>query len=100
MELKLPGNAYVNKFIAKSKFYERATLSTKLQNEFIKKIQKITWKYKLADETIGIFKTENVTEIQIFEIELKEQIIPQNVLKVIDKSISYPILYIFTLSTE
>ena len=96
MELKLPGNAYVNKFIAKSKFYERATLSTKLQNEFIKKIQKITWKYKLADETIGIFKTENVTEIQIFEIELKEQIIPQNVLKVIDKSISYPILYIFT----
>ncbi|MBI9060151.1 MAG: DUF4391 domain-containing protein [Labilibaculum sp.] len=96
MELKLPGNAFVNKFIAKSKFYERATLSTKLQNEFIRKIQKITWKYKLAEETIGIPKTENVTEIQIFEIELKEQIIPKNVLKIIDKSIPYPILYIFT----
>jgi len=96
MELKLPENAYVNKFIAKSKFYERVTLSRKLQNEFIRKIQKITWKYKLAEETIGISKTENVTEIQIFEIELKEQIIPKNVLKVIDKSIPYPILYIFT----
>jgi len=96
MKLKLPENAYVNKFIAKSKFYERATLSTKLQNEFIKKIQKITWRYKLAEDTIGISKTEKVTEIQIFEIELKEQVIPKNVLKVIDKTIPYQILYIFT----
>ena len=68
MELKLPGNAYVNKFIAKSKFYERVSISSKLQNEFTKKIQKITWKYKLAEDTIGISKTDKVTEIQIFEI--------------------------------
>lgn len=96
MSLKLPNSAYVNKFIAKSKFYEKANLGTKLQNEFVSKIQKITWKYKLAEETIGISKTESVTEIQLFELELKEQIIPRNVLKVIDKSIPYQILYIFT----
>ena len=96
MDLKLPNSAYVNKFIAKSKFYERANLGTKLQNEFVNKIQRITWKYKLSEETVGISKTDKVTEIQIFEIELKEQIIPKNVLKIIDKSIPYPILYIFT----
>jgi len=96
MALKLPNSAYVNKFIAKSKFYERANLGTKLQNEFVNKIQKITWKYKLSEETIGISKTDKVTEIQIFEIELKEKKIPQNVLKVIEKSIPYQILYIFT----
>lgn len=95
-EFKLPEQTFVNKFIAKTKFYDRATLSTKLQSEFIKKIQKITWRYKLAEETIGISKTENVTEIQIFEIELKEQKIPKNVLKVIDQTIPYQILYIFT----
>ena len=93
--LKLPKNAIVNKFIAKTKFYEKASLSSKLQNEFINKIQKITWKYKLAEDTIGISKTDNVTEIQIFEIELKEQVIPKNVLKVIDKAIPYQILYQF-----
>lgn len=93
--LKLPKDAFVNKFIAKTKFYEKANLNTKLQKEFVDKIQKITWKYKLAESTIGISKTEAVTEIQIFEIELKEQVIPKNVLKVIDRSIPYQILYRF-----
>lgn len=93
--MKLPKNAIVNKFIAKTKFYEKVSLSSKLQDEFINKIQKITWKYKLAEETIGISKTDNVTEIQIFEIELKEQNIPRNVLKVIDRAIPYQILYRF-----
>lgn len=94
-KFKLPQNAVVNKFIAKTKFYERASLSSKLQNEFIKKIQKITWKYKLAQDTIGISKTDSVEEIQIFEIVLKEQVIPKNILKVIDKAIPYQILYQF-----
>ena len=95
MEFNLPANTYVNKFVAKSKFYNRASLSAKLQNEFINKIQKITWKYKLAEDTVGISKTDKITEIQIFEIELKHQVIPKNVLKVIDKTIPYQILYVF-----
>jgi hypothetical protein len=94
-ELKLPKEAFVNKFVAKTKFYEKANLNSKLQKEFIDKIQKITWKYKLAEATIGISKTEAVTEIQVFEIELKELVIPKNILKVIDKSIPYQILYRF-----
>jgi hypothetical protein len=93
---KLPRAAFVNKFIPKNKFYEKSALSAKLQKEFVDKIQKIIWKYKLAESTIGITKTDKVVEIQIFEIELKEQVIPKNVLKVIDKAIPYQILYRFT----
>jgi len=100
MLLQLPDSAFVNKFIAKSKFYNRVSLNTKLQSEFTNKIQKITWKYKLAEDTIGISKTVNVTEIQIFEIEIKQQVIPKNVLKIIDKSIPYKILYIFTYKDD
>jgi hypothetical protein len=92
---KLPPAAFVNKFIPKNKFYEKAALSAKLQKEFVDKIQKITWKYKLAESTVGITKTNKVVEIQIFEIELKSQVIPKNVLKVIDKTIPYQILYRF-----
>ena len=93
--LKLPLSACVNKFIPKNKFYEKAALTGKIQKAFTDKIQKITWKYKLAEDTIGISKTEHVTEIQIFEIELKEQVIPKNLLKIIDRAIPYPILYCF-----
>lgn len=92
---KLPRAAFVNKFIPKNKFYEKAALSAKLQKEFVDKLQKITWKYKLAESTVGITKTDKVIEIQIFEIELKEQVIPKNVLKIIDKAIPYQILYRF-----
>lgn len=94
-EFKLPKESFVNKFIAKNKFYEKASLSSKLQKEFVDKIQKITWKYKLSESTVGIARTESVTEIQIFEIELKEQIIPKKILNVIDKNIPYQILYCF-----
>lgn len=94
-DFKLPKETLVNKFVAKSRFYERSKLSSKLQKEFVDKVQRITWKYKLAESTLGIAKTEAVTEIQIFEIELKEQKIPKNVLKVIDKNIPYQILYRF-----
>lgn len=92
---KLPKEALVNKFIAKNKFYEKTVLSAKLQNDFVDKIQKITWKYKIAESTVGISETGKVTEIQIFEIELKAEQIPHNLLKVIDKAIPYPILYCF-----
>ncbi|MDG5815500.1 DUF4391 domain-containing protein [Chitinispirillales bacterium ANBcel5] len=94
-EINLPKQAYVNKFVPKSKFYERTHLSSRLQKEFTGKIQRITWKYKLAEETVGITKTEAVTEIQIFELELKAQEIPERILKVIDKAIPYQILYKF-----
>lgn len=93
---QLPKSTLVNQFIAKSKFYEKANLSSKLQNEFVNKIQKITWQYKLSEKTIGIDKTDTVEEIQIFELTLKEQIIPKNILKVMDKAIPYQILYVFT----
>lgn len=96
VELRLPDQAYVNKFVPKNKFYERAHLSARLQKEFTDKIQRITWKFKLSEETIGISKTEGVTEIQIFELELKVQDIPVKALKIIDKTIPYQILYKFT----
>jgi hypothetical protein len=95
MDFNLPKETFVNKFIPKSKFFGKTILNTRLKNEFINKIQKITWKYKLSEETIGVNKTDIVEEIQIFEIELKKKIIPKNILKIVDRTIPYPILYIF-----
>ncbi|PJC55884.1 DUF4391 domain-containing protein [Candidatus Kaiserbacteria bacterium CG_4_9_14_0_2_um_filter_41_32] len=95
MNFTLPTQAYVHRFIPKNKFSEKIAISTKLKKEFTDQIQKITWEYKLAEDTIGIKGTDKVEEIQIFEIQLKEKLIPKNVLKVIDRVIPYPILYIF-----
>jgi len=100
MSLHLPDSALVNRFIAKTKFYEKAAISPKLKDDFVNKIQKITWQYKLSENTLGINKTATVTEIQIFEIELKEQLIPKNILALIDKVIPYQILYQFRFNEQ
>jgi len=96
MDFNLPEQAHVQTFVPKNTFFTRAVVNTKLKKEFTDTIQKITWEYKLAPDTVGITGTELVEEIQIFHIELKAQIIPKNVLKLIDKSVMYPILYVFT----
>ncbi|MDD3501236.1 MAG: DUF4391 domain-containing protein [Candidatus Cloacimonetes bacterium] len=100
LEQLLPKAAQVNKFIPKSKFYEKVSVSKQAKEEFADKIQKITWRYKLAESTIGIVKTDSVTEIQVFDIELKEQRIPTKVLKLIDSGIPYQILYRFIYKTS
>jgi len=98
--MKLPVSAKVNKVIPKTQFYNRVYVTKKLRDDFISKIQKITWKYKIAEDTININKTENVEEIQVFYIELKEKVTSKNVLQTIDKLIPYPILFVISFEDE
>jgi NADH:ubiquinone oxidoreductase subunit D len=98
--MNLPADAKVNKIIPKNTFYAKFSISNKLKNEFIEKIKKIIWLYKISEKTLNIEKTEQVEEIQVFEIELKSKEIPKNVLKLIDKTIPYPILFIFKFKEQ
>jgi hypothetical protein len=91
---KLPKQCEVNKFIPKKVFYENLGITTKTKNEFIDIVEKITWKYKLAESTLGVNKTAQIEEIQIFEITLKIKTIPKNIIKVITKGVEYPILFV------
>ncbi len=100
MQFQLPQQSKVDKFIAKTKFFTFGNVPNKVKQEFSDKIQKITWRYKLAESTINISPTENIEEIQIFEIELKEKEIPKKVLSIIDKTIPYPILYVFVYQKD
>lgn len=98
--MNLPKSTLLDKFIPKNIFFKKAVVNSKIKAEFTDKIQKITWKYKISEETLWITKTDKIQEIEIFEINLKEKVIPKNVLKIIDKTIPYPILYIFTYKND
>ena len=84
---------YVNKFIPKKTFYDKIGVTSSIRNIFINDIEKITWMYKLSEDTTGISKTENVEEIEIFDIVIKTKNISENVFKVITKLIPYKILF-------
>ena len=92
--IKLPKKCEVNKFLPKKIFYEKNGISSGIKNDFTNLVEKITWLYKLSPDTIGISKTEEVEEIQIFQIDIKDRKIPINIIKFITKVIPYKILFI------
>lgn len=92
--INLPDRCKVNKFIPKKTFYEKIGISTSVRDDFINNIDKITWLYKLSEDTLGISKSQDVEEIQVFEIILKEKVLPKNIIKIISKAIPYKILFI------
>lgn len=91
--LELPRACVVDKFIPKKTFYEKVNISSSIKEEFIEKLSKIYWKYKISEDTINISKTEDVEEIEVFELELKEKYNCKNVIRTITKNIPYPILF-------
>jgi len=98
--INLPKNCEVNKFIPKKTFYEKVNISSSAKQEFIDKLEKIFWKYKLSEDTINITKTEDVEEIEIFELVLKEKCDVKNLIKIITKEIPYVILFVIKYNKE
>lgn len=88
-----PVKAAFGKMIPKNKIYEHADVNTSTKEKFVAQIDKITWQYKLATETINLPATDAVAEIQIFDIKLKDKDIDEALLRVIDKAIPFPIIF-------
>ena len=98
--IELPKACVVDKFIPKKTFYEKVNIPNTIREEFIDKLSKIYWKYKISEDTINISKTENVEEIEVFELELKEKYNCKNIIRIITKNIPYPILFYIKLENH
>ena len=97
---ELPKSCYVNKFIPKKKFYEKVGVSSNVKEEFINLVERITWLYKLSEDTIGLTKTKEIEEIQIFQIDVREKKIPSNVIKTITKGVQYKVLFVIKYQND
>lgn len=91
--ISFPAYAKVGRIIAKENFYNKVDAMTR--RLFQTEIARIIWEYKLSPDTINI-PAKTWPEIEVFHIELKNQEVPIRVLKAIDSSIPYPILFIVT----
>lgn len=98
--IELPKACVVDKFIPKKTFYEKVNISSSIKEEFTEKLSKIYWRYKISEDTINISKTEDIEEIEVFEIELREKYNCKNVIKTITKNIPYPILFYIKYENE
>jgi hypothetical protein len=52
MDFNLPDQTKLYKYVAKDKFYKKAIVSSKLKEDFVNQIQRITRTHKLAEDTL------------------------------------------------
>lgn len=89
-----PKQTLFRRVLPKNKIYAHTKASRTLQARFVDQVVKITWLYKLAPETLNIPASKAVQEIQVFEIQLKQQALHEDLLRAIDRTIRHPIAYI------
>lgn len=88
-----PAAARFGRVVPKTKFYDRANISSSVKDKFVTDVRRITWAYKLAESTINLAGSTEVPEIQIFEIEAKGADVVEVVLSAIDKAVRTPIIF-------
>ncbi|MBP2231740.1 hypothetical protein J2847_005059 [Azospirillum agricola] len=88
-----PPATLVNRVLPKNKIYANATVSAKLREAFVTELHQVTWRAKLAPETVRLAATPMVPEIQIFELALRQTDLNEAILRTIDDAIPFPILF-------
>lgn len=88
-----PKAGRVGRVIPKERLYTEATATNTLRQRFVDEVQRVRWAYKLGAESIRLGAAETISEIQIFEIDLKGPTLDNSVLTAIDRAIPSPIVF-------
>lgn len=88
-----PKQATVNRVLPKNKIYASSRASNALQRKFVDQVEKIFWRYKLSPGSVNLAETKSVREIEVFDIQLKQRDLHEEVLRAIDRSIRHPIAF-------
>ena len=78
-----PSKAKFNRVLPKVKIYTNSKPSKKVKALFVSQVEEIVWKYKLSRDTINLAPRDKFTEIQVFDIILREPELTPEVLSVI-----------------
>ena len=84
----------------KQKFYENCAVSAALKRSFVDEITAVWWRNKLAATTLNLAKGAAVTEIEVFEIELANGHLDEEVLRQMDRMIPYHLLFVLTFENR
>ncbi|MGX9459535.1 DUF4391 domain-containing protein (plasmid) [Photobacterium damselae subsp. damselae] len=81
--------------IPKETIYQRASPTHAVKQLFVSQVEYITWRYKLSADTLNVAVSEDVPEIQVFDIQLKANCdaLDRQVLETLDKAIPSNIFY-------
>ena len=98
MNFNLPESTTLNRRVPKQKFYGNLAVSAALKRLFIDEIKTIWWRNKLAVDKLNLAKGTTVTEIEVFEIELANDKLNEDILRQMDRLIPYHLLFVLSFA--
>lgn len=98
--LGLPRSTEVNRRVAKEKLYVNGNMSSSIRDMIKDQIEAVVWQNKLAESTLSAAKGEEIQEIQVFEIALRQKALDKRIFPAISKAIPYKILFVATFGGE
>jgi hypothetical protein len=98
--LGLPRSTEVNRRVAKEKLYQNTTLTPQSRDMIKEQIESVVWRNKLSDSTVGISAGEDIKEIQVFEVQLRQRELDKRILPAIAKAIPYNILFVLIFGNK
>lgn len=88
-----PAGARFGARVPKERFYGRTASTAALREKFVTEVNRISWAYKLAAETINLPGSSEVPEIEVIQLDAKVNDISVQVLTSIDKAIPNPVIF-------
>lgn len=88
-----PAGARFGARVPKERFYERTASTAALREKYVAEVNRISWAYKLAAETINLPGSSEVPEIEVIQLDAKANDISLQVLASIDKAIPNPVIF-------
>lgn len=93
----LPKSTLIKSVVPKNTFEDY--VSPQQRNTLKDKVKRITWMHTLSNDTINL-KGEDVKEIQVFYIELKEKVEIPELLLMMNRTILYHIVFVVAYGDE
>lgn len=88
-----PSATTFGRVVPKNRIYKHSGANTALKDLFVREVDQIIWSHKLAPETVNLAATRQVTEIQVFRITSRSAMLSRDVLRTIDRAISFPLIF-------
>ena len=92
--LHYPQSTIVNRVVPKTMFYKFMEVNPRMKSRFINDVVNITWLYKLSASSLNVTDTEDMKEIEVFVVNLKQPDCPTDLFTFIDTNMPHHIVFI------
>jgi len=75
-------------------FYKFMEVNPRMKSRFVNDVVNITWLYKLSASTLNVTDTEDMKEIEVFVVNLKQSDCPTDLFTFIDTNMPHHIVFV------